>query len=591
MIVDLHQFVRPAPPRAPKLAHWLMTTGLLFLVGCAAELPPPPPTEPSSINPLTWVEPQTGMELVLIEPGRFTMGSPEDEPMRESQEVQHEVELTTPFYLGRYEVTQGEWQAVMGDNPSRYNECGADCPVETINYHDVQAFIAALAELSGERFRLPTEAEWEYACRAGNPSTFGVGDSISSSQANFDGRSPYPGADAGPFHSATTPAGSYPPNDWGLFDMNGNVWEWVEDEHCPYPDGPVTDPLATCGAELLVIRGGSWYYGPDSARCALRYTHRPVDDGPSLGFRLVREIAPGPESERDTPGPRWGHALIWDAVREEVLLFGGARSGGEYLADTWTWGAGGWRRHEVPGPPARGFPAVAFHEARGTVILHGGRAEGRRPHRDTWEWNGSAWRLLENEGAYQADHHGMVYLPKTSELLAFGGWDGSGVSGETWLFDGVWRRLELEGPPPRSAFGLAYDLDRDVAVLSGGLWIEGQYADVWEWSGDAWRAASGPYDNSSLDHHSLIWDPERRQLIGFGGKNYRYRAQQSTLTIRAGRLETLATEGPEPRHSTPLAWDGNRGQLLLYGGKKYLDGEQVPLGDLWLWDGSAWSRP
>ncbi len=177
----------------------------------------------------------------------------------------------------------------MGDNPSRYQECGLDCPVETVDYVRIREFLSQLGA-SGERFRLPTEAEWEYACRAGRRTAFGQGPAISSELANFDGRDPHPGAEPGPYRAAPTPVGSFPPNDWGLYDMSGNVWEWCEDEHCPYPDAPVVDPLGSCGAVLRVIRGGSWYYGPDSARCGLRYTHRPVDDGPSLGFRVVREV-------------------------------------------------------------------------------------------------------------------------------------------------------------------------------------------------------------------------------------------------------------------------------------------------------------
>ena len=151
--------------------------------------------------------------------------------------------------------------------------------------------------MGGPGFRLPTEAEWEYACRAGRRTAFGTGAAISSELANFDGREPHPGAEPGPYLGRPAPVGSYPPNDWGLYDMNGNVWEWCEDEHCPYPEAPVTDPVGSCGAVLRVIRGGSWYFGPDSARCALRYTHRPVDDGPSLGFRVVREVEP-PETGR-----------------------------------------------------------------------------------------------------------------------------------------------------------------------------------------------------------------------------------------------------------------------------------------------------
>ncbi len=256
----------------------------LSLSGCSQE------AAPNSL--VGWTEPVTGMEFVLVRAGSFQMGSPLEESQREPQELPHRVTITRDFYLGRYEVTQGEWRRVMIDNPSRFPECGEDCPVETVSRLRVEEFLSRLAAATGERLRLPTEAEWEYSCRAGTDTAFGLGDAISSELANFDGRTPYPGATLGPFAAATTRVGSFPANPWGLHDMNGNVWEWSADQHCPYPEAPVEDPVGACGADLVVIRGGSWYYGPDSARCGLRYTHRPVDDGPSLGFRVVREIPP-----------------------------------------------------------------------------------------------------------------------------------------------------------------------------------------------------------------------------------------------------------------------------------------------------------
>jgi sulfatase modifying factor 1 len=242
---------------------------------------------PAALPPDLWTEPETGMEFLRIEPGSFEMGTPFAEPLREPQEVRHRVTLTRPFYLGRFEATQAQWQVVLDENPSQFQDCGPECPVENVSYTEIEKFIVALEERTGETFRLPTEAEWEYACRAGESSIFGIGDRIASDIANFDGSEPYPGAVPGPYLERPTPVGSFPANAWGLHDMNGNLWEWTEDDHCPYPDEPTIDPLARCDAELRVIRGGSWYFGPDSARCGLRYTHRPVDDGPSLGFRLV----------------------------------------------------------------------------------------------------------------------------------------------------------------------------------------------------------------------------------------------------------------------------------------------------------------
>ena len=309
--------------------------------------------------------------------------------------------------------------------------------------------------------------------------------------------------------------------------------------------------------------------------------------GPFPGLLLLAGLAPVPTSAQESPGPRWGHVLVGDPADGSVLLFGGRRASDEpFLADTWTWDGASWRRHEVEGPAARGFAAAALHPARGTIVLHGGRAEGTRPHADTWEWNGSEWTPLETERTFAADHHALVHVPDTEELLAFGGWNGSAVSGDTWLLGETWRRHEGPGPPPRAAFGLGADAARGVVVLLGGLWIHGQYADAWEWDSSGWRAATGPYDNSSLDHHALLWHPPSGRLLGFGGKNYRYEALDRLFVVEAGRPRVLAAGGPRARHSTPLAWNGAR--VFVYGGKEYEGRETVSLGDFWAWDGTAW---
>jgi formylglycine-generating enzyme required for sulfatase activity len=229
-----------------------------------------------------WIEPVTGMAFVRVPAGRFTMGSPPGEPGREPQERAHAVTLTRAFYIGRFEVTQAEWQRVMDQNPSTFR--GARRPVEQVNWHEAHAFLARLEALSpGSRFRLPTEAEWEYACRAGTSRAYHGGDALTPTAANVN---PAPESIAS---HGTTPAGSFPANAWGIHDMHGNVWEWTADAHCPYPDGPASDPRGTCGGALKVVRGGSWYFAADSARCALRYTHPPAERGFSLGFRVVRE--------------------------------------------------------------------------------------------------------------------------------------------------------------------------------------------------------------------------------------------------------------------------------------------------------------
>jgi formylglycine-generating enzyme required for sulfatase activity len=260
-----------------------------FAIACAVLFGSVSPTGTSRAS-FQWTEPRTGMVFVKVEPGRFVMGSPPDEIGREAQERQHHVTVSRSFWLGAFEVTQHQWQAVMGQNPSWFSRDAATRPVENVTWFQVKDFLQRLTKRGGtNRFRLPTEAEWEYACRAGTTTAYATGSILTHAQANF-AQSPESVA-AG--RGQTMAVGSFPPNAWGFHDMHGNVWEWTEDAHCPYSSTSAIDPVATCRSPLKVIRGGSWYFGADSARCALRYTHRPQDRGFSLGFRVVRELAVG----------------------------------------------------------------------------------------------------------------------------------------------------------------------------------------------------------------------------------------------------------------------------------------------------------
>ncbi len=237
----------------------------------------------------SWIDPHTQMEFALVLPGTFRMGTSADEAGRETGEVPHLVTLSRAFYMGRYEVTQAQWQRVMGTSPSFFQDCGSQCPVERVSWVEVQEFIRRLNAASRPGFRLPTEAEWEYACRAGGDQAFGHAAGLSSRDANINGNYPY-NAPKGTFRQRTTPGGYFPANPWGLFDMSGNVWEWVQDWHCAYPDSATVDPLGDCSSEHRVIRGGSWLFDGGSARCGLRYTHRPLDRGYSLGVRLAHDV-------------------------------------------------------------------------------------------------------------------------------------------------------------------------------------------------------------------------------------------------------------------------------------------------------------
>lgn len=230
-----------------------------------------------------------GMKFVLIPDGTFTMGSPSSEPKRDSDETQHSVTISKAFYMQTTEVTQGQWREIMGNNPSYFKNCGDNCPVEQVSWNDAQAFIRKLNQREGvNRYRLPTEAEWEYACRAGTDTPFYFGNCLSTDQANYDGNYPMPGCSKGEYRKRPVRVGSFPPNAWGLYDMHGNVWEWCQDWKGNYPGGYVTDPTGPSSGSYRVFRGGGWYYGAWACRSADRYYISPGDRRSSLGFRLAR---------------------------------------------------------------------------------------------------------------------------------------------------------------------------------------------------------------------------------------------------------------------------------------------------------------
>ena len=256
--------------------------------------------------------------FVLIQGGTFTMGSPYNEPSRSVNETQHQVRITS-FYMGIYEVTQREYQEVMGTNPSNFK--GNNLPVELVSWYDAIEYCNRRSEREGltpvytidksrrdpnnssridtfrwlitwnrnaNGYRLPTEAELEYACRAGTITPFNTGNNIPTSMANYDGRNPYNNSSRGTYRARTTAVGSFAPNPWGLYDMHGNVYEWCWDWFGNYSAGAQTDPRGDVSGYERVYRGGSWYsFGP-ILRSAFRNCTDPSDRGHSIGFRVVR---------------------------------------------------------------------------------------------------------------------------------------------------------------------------------------------------------------------------------------------------------------------------------------------------------------
>ncbi|MBF0284935.1 MAG: SUMF1/EgtB/PvdO family nonheme iron enzyme [Magnetococcales bacterium] len=239
----------------------------------------------------TWIEPVTGMEFIKIPGGRFLMGSPDSEAERNEDEgPQHWVELDG-FWMGKYPVTQAEWEALGMKNESKSK--GKRNPVETVSWHQAREFIDKLNERTPEVFALPSEAQWEYVCRAGTATPFSFGETISTDQANYDGNYVYGKGTKGIYREKTTPVGMFPPNPWGLCDMHGNVWEWCEDWYDAAfygrPEAVERNPLCKNSANGdRVLRGGSWSIDPRGLRSAQRFWNRPDYRVNWVGFRLVR---------------------------------------------------------------------------------------------------------------------------------------------------------------------------------------------------------------------------------------------------------------------------------------------------------------
>ncbi|NOS87655.1 MAG: formylglycine-generating enzyme family protein [Methylococcaceae bacterium] len=233
-----------------------------------------------------------------LAPGTFWMGSPDDEPQREwygheegkGTETRHQVTLSLGYWMADTTVTQAFWQAVMGDNPSNFKD-HPENPVEQVSWQDAQAFIEKLNSLfPGLQARLPSDAQWEYACRAGTNTPFSFGANITPEQVNYHGEYPYANGGKGVYRKQTVPVKSLPANDWGLYEMHGNVWEWCADAWQQNLSAePVTDPLYTAAAAVTarVVRGGSWSYFGRDVRSAFRSRFTPDLRLYHLGFRLA----------------------------------------------------------------------------------------------------------------------------------------------------------------------------------------------------------------------------------------------------------------------------------------------------------------
>lgn len=281
---------------------------LPLMAGLESRPSAPTPTNPSADDKKR-ITNSIDMKLVLIPPGEFDMGSPPSEVDRLENESLHHVRITKAFYMGIYEVTQAEYQAVTGKNPSEFK--GLDLPVERVSWDDAVIFCRMLSDRPAEKaagrlYRLPTEAEWEYACRAETKTTFHCGNSLSFKQATFNGDQPYGNAPKGPYLGKTTRVGTYEPNAFGLYDMHGNVWEFCQDGYDDnyYKKSPQDDPRALETTGFRVMRGGSWNYWGKECRSAYRGRYAPGNYVGYCGFRVAMtasENSPNRAKAKESP--------------------------------------------------------------------------------------------------------------------------------------------------------------------------------------------------------------------------------------------------------------------------------------------------
>ncbi|WYL94979.1 MAG: formylglycine-generating enzyme family protein [Gloeotrichia echinulata IR180] len=230
------------------------------------------------------------LEMVAIPGGSFIMGSPENEAGRDDYESpQHQVTIQ-PFYIGKFTITQEQYAAVMGTNPSRFP--GKKRPVEKVSWNDAVEFCAILSNKTGKKYQLPSEAQWEYACRAETKTPFNFGETITTDLANYNGNFTYGSAPKGKYRQETTNVGSFPANAFGLHDMHGNVWQWCDDNwHGNYINAPTDGSSWLCDNDnIKCLRGGYWFYNPEFCRSAYRGIHNRAERAfhhDPFGFRVV----------------------------------------------------------------------------------------------------------------------------------------------------------------------------------------------------------------------------------------------------------------------------------------------------------------
>ncbi len=466
-----------------RIRHGLAVGTILVSIAAAAETPPlavaPFDAAQARAHQEAWakhlgqpvfVTNSIGMPFALIPPGEFTMGSPEAEAGRDpAGETRHPARLTKPFYLATFEVTQDEFDRMMGYNPSyraarlartkqNYDVDTSRFPVERVSWFETQEFCKRLSELpaekaAGREYRLATETEWEYACRAGTTTVFPFGDVLDGTQANINGNAPYGTEKRGPSINRPATVGSYPANAFGLYDMIGNKWEWVADWFARdgYIMAPVENPTGPAEGRERVIRGGAWRYPGAFCRSAVRHMYDPRIRAYDLGFRIALTMprVPAPIAAPRAPAAPPTAAAPAQAVNREKPTKGAGwvspATGAEWV---WVETLGIWvGKYETTNGEFRKMKPEHNSGQQGTHSLNGDRQPVAMVSFDDAK-KYAEWLTAQDREAGRIPADLRYRLPTETEWTAFArcGTEDEFPWGQTWppAF-GNYRGPEAEG--------------------------------------------------------------------------------------------------------------------------------------------------
>ena len=296
-------------------------------------------------------------------------------------------------------------------------------------------------------------------------------------------------------------------------------------------------------------------------------------------------------ADGQSPGPRFGHEMVYDEARQVVVLFGGFDPDGVPKGDTWIWDGNSWHLAATVGPSPRKWPAAAFDSHRGVVVLHGGRSGtgGTGPSlSDTWIWDGQSWTEMPEKGPTARDHHRAVYDKARDRVVLFGGWNGESLENDTWEWDGTrWERFAQSGPSPRAPFGMAYHDSLDTVVIAGGQNLDEALTDMWSWSGSGWTQLNSEVP-SRRGFHAMGYMSDKNAIVIFGGRDGDH-LLNDMWAWNGNQWTQISSDGPIRRGIYASAYDRQRSEFLIHGGGDRFDGEWTLDSRTWAWSAdSGW---